>query len=66
MIEHAAPEHTETLRPIVYLAGLAVWFILYVLGVLPGTSKRKKLLFDPNMVDVGSPGARDDTWQSPG
>ncbi len=51
-IKLAAPEQIETLRPVVYLAGLTVWFLLCVFGILPGTSKRKKLLIDPDLVNV--------------
>lgn len=51
-ITRFAPEQIETLRPIVYVAGLAVWFLLCASGILPGTSKRKKVLFDPNKIDV--------------
>lgn len=51
-ITRFVPEQLETLRPVVYLAGLTVWFLLCVFGILPGTSKRKKVLFDPNAIEV--------------
>jgi hypothetical protein len=37
---------------LVYVVSGVLWFLLFLFGVLPGTSKRKKLLVDPNLVDI--------------
>jgi MFS family permease len=37
---------------VVYVVSGIVWFLLFLFGVLPGTSKRPKMLVDPNLVKV--------------
>lgn len=37
---------------IINAAGAAVWYLLCLLGILPGTGKHPRMLVDPNLVDV--------------